>query len=208
MTLLAPSGIVATTLPSSPALTTRLPSPAVSRIAPPWTAIRRASPAVGASTMASSPRTKAAVLPRKCTATTPPPTATGRVRSTTETVSLPLAAIDPALRFGGAVLEAFGDQLARQVAANKNDPAVALLVRLPRPLMIAVKDHVHALEDKALVIVFESENALAAQNIGPFLLHQILHPGKELVGIERLVGGERDRLHLLVMIMLEPAMGV
>ena len=41
----------------------------------------------------SSARTKAAVRPRKCAATMPPLIVIGRVRSTTETVSLPLAAI-------------------------------------------------------------------------------------------------------------------
>jgi hypothetical protein len=44
--------------------------------------------------MASSPRTNAAVLPRKCTPTMAPPVAIGRVRSTTEIVALSLAAID------------------------------------------------------------------------------------------------------------------
>jgi hypothetical protein len=40
--------------------------------------------------------------------------------------------------FGDAALEAFRDQLARQVAADENHPAVALLIGFPRPLMVAV----------------------------------------------------------------------
>jgi hypothetical protein len=52
----------------------------------------------------------------------------------------------------------------------------------------------------------KGENAFAAQNVGAFLLHQVLHPRKEFVGIERLVGVQCNRLHVLVVIMLEPAM--
>src|SRR5437764_3415289 len=206
-TVLAPSTSVATILPSSPPVTTRLPSAAALRMAPPWIGRRRGSPSAGASTIASSPRTKAAVRPRKCTATMPLPIVIGRVRSTTETVSLPLAAMVLTL-FGDAALEAVGDHLAGQVAADENDAAVALLAGLPRPLMIAIENHVHALENEPLIVVFEGENALAAQNIWAFFLHQVLHPGEKFVGIERLVDGECNRLHLLVVIVLEPAVGM
>ena len=53
----------------------------------------------------------------------------------------------------------------------------------PRIAVIAVQDHVHALEDEALGIVLEREDALAAQDLRPFLGDQVLHPGKELVRI-------------------------
>ena len=46
----------------------------------------RSSPLSATSTTASSPSTKAAVRPRKCTATTGAPAAMARVRSTTEGV--------------------------------------------------------------------------------------------------------------------------
>src|SRR5262249_35090340 len=72
--------------------------------------------------------------------------------------------------------------------------------------MIAVEVHVNPLEDEAPIVVFERKDALAAQNVGSLFLHQILNPGKELVGIERLFGVERNRLHLLIVIVLEPAM--
>ena len=74
--------------------------------------------------------------------------------------------------------------------------------------MIAVKDHVNTLKDEALVVILERENAFASQNVRAFLLHEVLHPGKELIGIERLIGAERNRLHLLVVIVLQPAVGV
>src|SRR5215469_9121205 len=108
--------------------------------------------------------------------------------------------------FGDAALEPLGDHFAGQVAANENDAAVARLAGFPWPLMITVENHVHALEDKALVVVFERENAFAAQNVRAFLLHQVLHPGEEFVGIERLVGVQCNRLHLLIVVVLEPAM--
>ena len=74
--------------------------------------------------------------------------------------------------------------------------------------MIAVKDHVHALEHEALGIVLERQDALAAQNVLALGRHQILHPREKLVRIERLVGLERNRLHILVVVVLQPAMMV
>ena len=73
----------------------------------------------------------------------------------------------------------------------------------PGPLMVAVQDHVHALEHEALGIVLEREDALAAQDARPVFSDQVLDPGKELVGVERLVGLQRHRLHLFVVIVLE-----
>ena len=77
------------------------------------------------------------------------------------------------------------------------------LVGRPRPLMVAVQDHVHALEHEALGIVLEREDALAAQDARPVFSDQVLDPGKKLVGVERLVGLQRHRLHLFVVIVLE-----
>ena len=74
--------------------------------------------------------------------------------------------------------------------------------------MIAVEDHVHALEHETIGIVLEGENALAAQDRRAVVGDQLLNPGKELVGIERLVGLQRQRLHFLVVIMLHAAMMV
>src|SRR3981081_4413663 len=95
-----------------------------------------------------------------------------------------------------ATLEPLPDLLLRQLAADEDEAALALLIGLPGPLMIAVEDHVYALKHEALVVVLEGEDALAAQNARPLLLHEVLHPGEELVRIERLVGPDRDRLHL------------
>ena len=72
-------------------------------------------------------------------------------------------------------------------------------------LMIAVEDHVHALEHEALGIVLEIQDALAAQDLRPVLGDELLDPRKELVRIERLVGVERHRLHVLVVIVLQAA---
>jgi len=93
----------------------------------------------------------------------------------------------------------------RQLAADEDDAAVALLAVLPGTLVVAVEDHVHALEHEAIGIVLERQDALAAQDAWPLRLHEVLHPGKELVRIERRVDLERHRLHLLVVIVLQAA---
>ena len=62
-------------------------------------------------------------------------------------------ALRRAALFGDAALEPLGDHFTGQVAADENDAAVARLAGFPWPLMIAVEDHVHALEDKAMVII-------------------------------------------------------
>ena len=94
------------------------------------------------------------------------------------------------------------------MTADENDPARARLTVFPFPLMIAVKDHVHALKDETLLVILEVENALRAQNVLALGRHKVLHPGKELVRIERLGGVERNRLHVFIMIVLQPAMVV
>src|SRR5829696_4584614 len=104
--------------------------------------------------------------------------------------------------FGDGAFEAFGDHFTGQIAADENDPTVALLAGFPWPLMVAIEDHVHALENEPLVVVFERENAFAAQNIRALLLHEILHPREEFFRIERLVSLQRNRLHLLIMVVL------
>src|SRR5215831_14284801 len=104
-----------------------------------------------------------------------------------------------------AAHEPFPDLLLRQLAADEDDAAFALLARLPRALMVAVENHVHALEHEALVVVLERQDALAAQNARPLRLHEVLHPGEEFVRVERLIGLERDRLHLFVVIVPQAA---
>src|SRR5262249_14550432 len=110
--------------------------------------------------------------------------------------------IQPSRRAAG---EAFPDLGLGQLAADEDDAAFPLLARLPWALVVAVENHVHALKHKARVVVLERQDALAAQNARPLRLHEVLHPGEELVRVERLVGPERDRLHLFVMIMLQAA---
>src|SRR5882672_8979661 len=105
-----------------------------------------------------------------------------------------------------AFLEALADHALRQFAADEYDAAFALFAVAPVALMITIEHHVDALEGKALGVVLERQDAFGAENILTLLSHQILDPRKELVRIERLVGFERQRLHILVVIMLEPAM--
>src|SRR5260221_2751687 len=130
--------------------------------------------------------------------TTGAPAHTGRTRSEREEIGYCVS-----LTLRDAAFETLSDLIFRQVAANENDAAVALFIRAPRPLMIAVEDHVHALKYETLGIVLERENPFAAQNIGAILGHQILNPRKELVRIQSLVGAQRDRLHVFIVVVLE-----
>src|SRR5215469_11968959 len=220
--VLCPSASVATTLPSSPPVTMRAASAAEVRTAPSCTETLRGSPPRGTNTSAPSPSTKAAVSLRKCAATTGVPVLTGRVRSTTDVVLARLSVMrllrshreERACKVRGlrklkavpsrrAAGKAFPDLVHGQLAADEDDAAFAFLARLPRALVVAIENHVHALEHEALVVVLERQDALAAQDVRPLDLHELLHPGKELVGVERLVGLERDRLHLFVVIVFQ-----
>src|SRR6185369_14075730 len=197
MTLVAPLASVATTLPSSPPVTMRDPSAALARMPPPCAATRR-SPSAAANNSVSSPRTNTGVAPRKCTPTTGAPASMRRTRSAREG-----SRSDGMDTLSDAAFEALPDLLLRQLAADEDDAAFALLAILPRALMIAVEDHVHALEHEALGVVLEGEDALAAQDVLAFGRHQVLHPGKELVRVQRLVRPQRYGLHVFVVVVLE-----
>src|SRR5262249_54407013 len=129
-----------------------------------WTPIRRGSSSGSTIRIAASPSTNTAVWRRKCAATTGAPAATGCVRSSIETVSAresvirqPRSVSSPKGegKLRDAALKTLADFVFGKIAPDKDDAAVALLAFLPRPLMIAVEDHVHALEDEAVVIVLE-----------------------------------------------------
>src|ERR1700758_4685142 len=62
--------------------------------------------------------------------------------------------------------KALPDLVLRQLAADEDDAAFPLLIGPPRALVIAVEDHVHALEHEPLVVILEREHALAAQDAG------------------------------------------
>src|SRR5262249_52073926 len=187
------------------------PSQAAERIAPLCTRARRSAPSLPTNSRASSPSTNTEVSRRKWIATTAAGAATGRGRSTTEASGLRvsdmrdlLAAEPRRLVSGDAALEAGPDLLFRQLLADEHDAALALLAVLPGALVIAVEDHVHALEHEALGIVLEREDALGTQDRRPVFGDELLDPGEEPVGVERLVGLQRQRLHVLVVIVLEP----
>src|SRR5262245_19285169 len=82
-----------------------------------------------------------------------------------------------------AAFESFPDLLLRQLAADEDDAAFALLALLPWPLVVALEDHVHALEYEALIVALERQDAFATQDARSLRLHQVLHPREELVRI-------------------------
>ncbi len=65
-------------------------------------------------------------------------------------------------------------------------------------LMIALDDHVHALDDITLRIVLEGDDALEAQDVRPLRLGDLLDPGEEALGVH-LAAAQRHRLHRHVM---------
>src|SRR5439155_8372262 len=107
-----------------------------------------------------------------------------------------------------AALKAVADHPLRQFAADEDDAALAPLAVLPFALVIALQHHVHALEDVAVVIVAEGEDALRAQDLLAFAGDELLQPRHEFRRIERLVRTQRQRLHFLVVVMLQPAMAM
>src|ERR1700722_20967099 len=109
---------------------------------------------------------------------------------------------------GDTARKTVADDLLRQFAADEDQTAFARLARFPGALVIALQHHVHALEDIAVVVVAERQNSLRAQNLLAFAGHQVLQPGHELGGVERLVRAQRKRLHVLVMVMFQAAMAV
>ncbi len=103
-------------------------------------------------------------------------------------------------------LETLPDLLFREIAADEHDAALARLVLAPGALMVAVQDHMHALKHEPVRIVLERQDTLGAKDFRPLGRHEILHPGEELVGIERLSCAQRNRLHVLVVIVLQRAL--
>src|SRR4026208_1405615 len=158
----------------------------------------RRSPSSPANSSASSPSTNTGVDPRKCTPTTGAPAITERTRSASEGIGICVS-----LTLGDAAFEALTNSVFRKIASDENRAAVALFICTPRPLMVAIENHVHALEHEALGVILERKDSLAPQNVRAVLRDEILNPRKELVGIERLVGLRRTRLHLLVMVVLQ-----
>src|SRR5450631_3292202 len=109
---------------------------------------------------------------------------------------------------GDTALKAVADHLLRQFATDENEATLARFTVFPLPLMVALEHHVDALEHVAVVIVGEGQDALGAQDLLPLASYEVLQPGHEFGRIERLIGAQRQRLHLFVMVMLQPAMAV
>ena len=128
---------------------------------------------------------------------------TGRTRSVTEAMERLLAGLKI---FHHAVIQrskAVADHLLGQFAADEDETALARLARFPGALVIALQHHVHALKDIAIVIVAEGQNAFRAQDLLALARDQVLQPRHELGRVERLVRAQRQRLHVLVMIVLQ-----
>ncbi len=61
-----------------------------------------------------------------------------------------------------------------------------------------------ALEHEPPRLVLEGDDSLAAQNVRPVALNQIIQPGDEALRIDRAVVANRNGMHLVVMEMRHP----
>src|SRR4029077_14950294 len=98
------------------------------------------------------------------------------------------------------------DFLFHEVAADEYDLRLPFLVGPPVALRIAVKHHVHALENEALGVALHRHDALATQDVQALLLGKAVDPRHELSRIDVPLEPHRPRLHVLVVIMLEAMM--
>ena len=105
------------------------------------------------------------------------------------------------------LLEAVADLLLLELPADEDEARFALLAFLPFSLQIAVEDLMDALEHEASRLVLEGDDSLAAQNIRPVALNQIVQPRNESFRIDRAVVADRDGMHLVVVEMLHPGVG-
>lgn len=82
-------------------------------------------------------------------------------------------------RSGLASFKRARQALAIKITSDKDQTAFALFLFLPRPLMITLEDHVNTLNDIAVCIILDRDDALEAQNIRTFGLGDLFQPGEE-----------------------------
>ena len=88
-----------------------------------------------------------------------------------------------------------------QIAADQHEFRLARLAVAPGLAGAAFHEHVNALEDEAIGITLEVENAFAAQDIDAAGAQQFGDPGLEPLRIQRARGLERDAGDRVVMFM-------
>src|SRR5262245_60700817 len=110
----------------------------------------RRSPSSPAKSSASSPSTNTGVNPRKCTPTTAAPAFTGRTRSASEGIGICVS-----LTLGDAAFKALTNSVFRKIAPDEDNTAIAFFIRTPRPLVVAIENHMHALEHESLRVILE-----------------------------------------------------
>jgi len=72
-----------------------------------------------------------------------------------------------------------------EISANKDEPAVARLVRSPSLLQIALKQHVDRLEDETPILALHVDDAFGAQDVLPVRRQQLRQPPGDLVAVHR-----------------------
>lgn len=109
-----------------------------------------------------------------------------------------LLSVSPPLRSGGAGLEAGLQRGFVQIAADEDRAAPAAFGGAPFALQIALKDHVHGLEDQAAILALHVDDALGAQDVLTLLAQQLVQPGGELRPVQRPVQRQGNALDVVL----------
>src|SRR5258706_13959949 len=93
-----------------------------------------------------------------------------------------------------AVSEAFLEEAARELAADEDHHALALLARLPGLSWRAAHQHVHALEDHAPWLALDVEHPFVAKQVLAVVLHHEREEGLDLLHVQRARVAPHERL--------------
>src|SRR5258706_5306654 len=74
-----------------------------------------------------------------------------------------------------------------EITADEDHARSARLACAPFALEIAFEDHVHGLEDEALGIVLDVDDALGTQDVGPLFGDELGQPARDLAAVPWLV---------------------
>ena len=91
---------------------------------------------------------------------------------------------------GQTRLESLGERSAIEVFADEDERVTTGLAGFPFAIELGVEEHVHALEDEALVGAFHGEHALHAVDVAAFYAEEFADPLVEFFAVE--VAGVAD----------------
>src|SRR5690606_27364024 len=100
-----------------------------------------------------------------------------------------------------AFLEPARQRFAVEVLTDENEQVVALAA-VPRAVELRVEEHVHALEDEALLRALHAEHALRSVEVIALGSEELADPGIQLLRVQVAGALDTDRRHFLVVRVL------